>query len=338
MTHPLPPITVHGSIGPTRNVRRWPLRLATVLSALLAAAPLPLSPVRGAEPGQAASRIAGPAPQEVVLWPNGAPGAKGKGERHTPRLTVYRPTENTHNGSAMLICPGGGYGHLAVDHEGRQIAEWCQAMGTTAFVLRYRIAPDYHHPAPLQDATRAIRLMRHRADAWQIDPHRVAVIGFSAGGHLASSLATHYDAGDAAASDPIERQSSRPDLVVLCYPVITMKDPFTHKGSRRNLLGEHPSAELIERFSNQTQVTPQTPPTFLFHTGTDRAVPVENSLMFYTALRKAGVAAELHIYERGPHGVGLAQNRPELADWPDRCKNWLGIHGFFAAQRKPPGN
>lgn len=279
----------------------------------------------------AGTRPRGQAAERLTLWPDGAPGAKGSEEADIPSLTIYRPKPERANASAVVICPGGGYGGLAVDHEGRQIAEWCNAMGSTALVLRYRIAPRYHHPAPLSDALRAMRTARARAGEWKIDPKRIAIIGFSAGGHLASSVGTHFDAGNAKAADPVERQSSRPDLMILCYPVITMSDPYTHAGSRRNLLGERPSAEMIERFSNEKQVTAQTPPTFLFHTATDPVVPSENSVLFYLALRRAGVPAELHIYEQGPHGVGLARQRPALSSWPTRCQAWLAQHGFFGA-------
>jgi len=270
-------------------------------------------------------------PERIVLWPDGAPEAVGTEEVDIPTLTIHAAPPEKRNGSAMLICPGGGYRHLAVDHEGQQIADWCNRMGTTAFVLRYRLGPRHHHPAPLDDATRAIRIIRHRADDWDIDKNRVAVIGFSAGGHLASTLATHFEPSIPDADDPLLRESSRPDFAILCYPVITFTKDAVHAGSRRNLLGDDPPQDLVASLSNETQVTAETPPTFLFHTVADRPVPVENSILFFQALRRAGVPAEMHLYEQGPHGVGLAQDRPALADWPDRCRNWLASHGFFGA-------
>lgn len=273
--------------------------------------------------------LAADEPQRIILWPDGAPGALGTEEADIPTLTVYRPADEKHNGSALLVCPGGGYRHLAVDHEGRQIAEWANRMGTTAFVLRYRLGPRYRHPAPLDDASQAMRWIRHQAETWRIDPRRVAVIGFSAGGHLASTLSTHYEPGDPAADDPLRRQSTRPDLAILCYPVITLSGPAAHAGSRRNLLGDDPPAELIAALSNERQVNAQTPPTFLFHTVSDAVVPVENSLLYFQSLRAAGVPAEMHLYERGRHGVGLAQSDPALAGWPEQCRQWLALHGFF---------
>jgi acetyl esterase/lipase len=222
---------------------------------------------------------------------------------------------------------------LAVDHEGRQIAEWLNALGVAAFMLRYRIAPRYHHPIPLLDAQRAVRMVRARATQFHINPKRIGIWGFSAGGHLASTAGTHFNAGNPDAEDPIERKSSRPDFMILSYPVITMKAPHTHMGSRNNLIGKDPDPKLVESLSNEEQVTSATPPTFLFHTGTDQAVPAENSVLFYLALRKAGVPAELHIYEKGPHGVGLAQSDPVLSTWPERLKSWMAAQGFLKKER-----
>ncbi|MBL9122593.1 MAG: alpha/beta hydrolase, partial [Planctomycetaceae bacterium] len=199
----------------------------------------------------------------------------------------------------------------------------------TAFVLRYRLAPRYRHPAPMQDVQRAVRLIRARAQEWKVDPRRVAIIGFSAGGHLASTAATHFDSGQTDASDPIDQQSCRPDLAILCYPVIAMATEYAHAGSRNNLFGPNPDPKLVEEFSNERRVTPQTPPTFLFHTTPDKAVVPENSILFYSALRRAGVPAELHIYSVGPHGVGLAQKLPEVSGWPQQCAAWLTEMGAF---------
>ncbi len=262
-------------------------------------------------------------PHVELLWPSGAPGAVGNEESDRPTLTVYTPPEGQANGAGIVICPGGGYGHLAVDHEGQQIAEWMNSLGVTAGVLRYRIAPRYHHPAPMQDVQRAIRLMRSRADEWKFDAQRIGVIGFSAGGHLASTAATHFAASEDSTGNPVEKASCRPDFAILCYPVITMELPITHSGSRRNLLGESPDAELVKAMSNDQQVTAETPPTFLLHTTEDTAVLPENSLLFYAAMRKAGVPVELHIYEKGPHGVGLGRQHPGVGSWPEQCEAWL---------------
>lgn len=261
----------------------------------------------------------------ITLWPDGAPGAIGKEPADIPTLTPYLPREKA-SGAAVIVCPGGGYNHLA-DHEGRPVAGWLSSIGITAFVLRYRHGPRYHHPVPLQDAARAIRLVRARAAEWQIDPKRVGILGFSAGGHLASTIGTHFDSGQPDSSDSVEKVSSRPDLMILIYPVITMGE-FAHSGSRKQLIGETPSAEMVKLLSNEEQVTKQTPPTFLVHTANDIGVPVENSLRFADALRKAGVPFELHIYERGPHGFGLGGTNPVLSSWPGRCADWLRLQGF----------
>jgi acetyl esterase/lipase len=265
-----------------------------------------------------------------LLWPDGAPGALGSEAADKPKLTVYRAPSEDANGAAVVVCPGGGYGRLASDHEGKQVAEWLNSLGVTAFVLQYRLGPRYHHPAPLQDAQRAIRLVRARAGDWGVDPTRVGILGFSAGGHLASTAATHFDDGRADAADPIERQGSRPDFAVLAYPVITLEDPAAHVGSRRNLLGEPADPALVQLLSNERQVTARTPPTFLFHTADDPGVPVKNSLRFFDALLAAGVPAELHVFAHGKHGVGLAQSDPALSSWPRLCALWMEGRGLLS--------
>ncbi len=266
--------------------------------------------------------------QPIKLWPGAAPGAIGNEPEDVPTITPYLPPRERATGAAVVVCPGGGYQMLA-DHEGRPVAEWLNSIGVAAFVLKYRIAPRYHHPAPMLDAARALRTVRARAAEWGIDPRRIGILGFSAGGHLASTAATHFDAGRADSADAIERVSSRPDLVILIYPVITMREQ-THGGSKRNLIGEHPDPRLVALMSNDEQVTKETPPAFLIHTVNDDAVPVENSLLFAAALRRAGVPYEMHLYERGPHGFGLAPNDPVLSSWPERCADWLRLHGFAA--------
>jgi acetyl esterase/lipase len=268
-------------------------------------------------------------PQTILLWQNGAPGALGQGEDDQPTITVYRPWGHNLSGTAVIVAPGGSYRFLASNHEGRQVANWFNAMGVTAFVLEYRVGPRYHHPIELRDAQRAIRLVRSRAGEFEISPDRIGMMGFSAGGHLASTAATHFDSGNPAAADPIDRAGSRPDFAILGYPVITLKAPYAHQGSVKNLLGDHPDPKLVEELSNELHVTRQTPPTFLFATSDDDVVPVENSVSFYLALHKAGVPAELHVFEKGPHGVGLALGDPALGEWPALLANWLRQRGLL---------
>ncbi len=268
-----------------------------------------------------------------ALWPDGAPGALGKADKDIPTLTPFLPRPELATGAAMVICPGGGYGHLSTT-EGREYALWLNDHGIAGFVLKYRLGTSgYRHPVMLWDAARALRTVRARAAEWQIDPKRIGIIGSSAGGHLASTLMTHFDVGKPDAADPIERASSRPDLGVLCYPVITMGDK-THRGSQTNLLGNDPPPELIRELSNELHVTKDTPPCFLFHTYEDKAVPVENSLEFAMALRRAGVPFDLHIYQKGGHGMGLGNPPRKSYDpakvhpWTKDCFFWLKAQGF----------
>lgn len=264
-----------------------------------------------------------------LLWSNGAPGAQGTADEDKPTLTPFVVPAGKGTGTAVVVCPGGGYLHLATDKEGDQIARYLNSIGVSAFVLKYRLGPKYRHPIELGDAQRAIRTVRAKAAEYRIMPDRVGIMGFSAGGHLASTAGTHFDAGKADAPDPIDRQSSRPDFLVLVYAVISFKPPYVHKGSLNALLGESPDPALVENLSNELQVTPQTPPTFLFHTSEDKTVAAENSALFYLALRKAGVPAEMHIYEHGPHGVGLAPTDEALSTWPGRLADWLRGRGLL---------
>jgi acetyl esterase/lipase len=274
------------------------------------------------------------APEKLPLWPEGAPGAKGQAETDQPRLEIYRPAAERSNGAAVVVCPGGGYGGLASDHEGIQPALFFNNLGVTAYVLFYRLGTNgYRHPVPLGDAQRALRTVRSRAAQDGIDAARVGIMGFSAGGHLAATAGTHFDAGNAAAPDAVERQSSRPDWMVLCYPVASFDPAITHAGSVKNLLGEKADdPELLKLLSNERQVTPQTPPAFLFHTTEDKAVPVENSLRFYEALKKHDVPCELHVYQNGVHGVGLMTGDPVLGTWPRHLAAWLRDNGFLCAK------
>ena len=267
------------------------------------------------------------------LWPDGAPGALGKADKDIPTLTPYWPDPAKATGASVVICPGGGYGGLA-NHEGEHYARFLNESGIAGFVLKYRLgSAGYRHPVMLQDAARAVRLVRTRAGEWKLDPKRIGIMGSSAGGHLASTLLTHFDAGKPDAADPIERASSRPDLGILCYAVITMGE-YTHRGSRSNLLGNDPSPELIRELSNELQVTKDTPPCFIWHTYEDNAVPVENSLQFAEAMRKAGVPFDLHIYQKGSHGIGLGTgewNPEKRHPWTRDLVYWLKVQGFAKA-------
>lgn len=268
-------------------------------------------------------------PKTELLWPEGAPGAKGDQPADKPTLTIWLPEKAKQAGSAVVVCPGGGYQNLATDHEGRQIGEWLNSFGVAAFVLEYRHAgKGYQHPAPLQDAQRAIRTVRARAKEFGVEPEKIGILGFSAGGHLASSAGTHFDAGNADAEDPIEKVGCRPDFMVLCYPVIAFNEPYSHYGSQHNLLGKDADAKLIESMSSEKQVTKETPPTFLFTSHEDTGVPPENSVMFYLALRKAGVPCEMHCFEKGQHGLGLAKETPGMEMWPTLCETWFRVHGW----------
>ncbi|HZG83437.1 alpha/beta hydrolase [Paenibacillus sp.] len=265
--------------------------------------------------------------ETLLLWPEGAPLAAGTTDEDMPAITPYL-VEGRGN-AAVVVAPGGGYARRA-NHEGEPIAEWLNGLGISAFVLRYRVQP-YKHPAPLLDAQRAIRTVRHRAEEFGIDANRVGMLGFSAGGHLTSTAGTHYDLGQPEASDPIDRQSCRPDALVLCYPVITLKNPYAHGGSRNLLIGEDAEPELLQSLCNDEQVTADTPRTFLWHTADDGAVPVENSLQFAAALSKHKVPFELHVYETGRHGLGLAADHPYARGWTSACAEWLRNIGFAPA-------
>ena len=293
--------------------------------AIFAAMPV----IAAAASAQAQSRSSkDPVPKR--LYAGTAPGAVGTDEKDIPEITVYLAPKGSDTRTAVVVFPGGGYQGLAMGHEGTDIASWLNARGVTAFLLKYRLAPRYHHPAMIQDAQRGIRTARSMAAELGFDKNRVGIWGFSAGGHLASTASTHFDAGNVSAADPVERESSRPDFAILCYPVVSFDDAITHAGSKRNLLGPNPDPALVENLSNEKQVTAQTPPTFLFHTGDDPGVPVENSVLYYLALRKHKVPAELHVYEHGRHGVGLAQFDPILSSWPIRLESWLRFHGWLS--------
>ena len=266
----------------------------------------------------------------MLLWPAGAPGAVGDAEEDKPTLTVYLPTGPNVTKTGVVVAPGGGYKNLSMGKEGDDIALWLNAHGVAAFVLKYRLGPKYHNPIELGDAQRAIRTVRANAAEYGVALDHVGMWGFSAGGHLTASAGTKFDAGNAAASDPIEWQGSRPDFLILAYPVITLMEPLAHAGSRQYLLGENPDPTLVQSMSMETLVTKDTPPTFIFVTTEDKTVPVLNSVMFYEALVKAGVPAEMHIFQHGAHGAGLAAKNAQLSVWPELLIKWMRERGYAA--------
>ena len=279
----------------------------------------------------------------VPLWPEGVPGQITNGgpesfvdgrisNVHEPTLTVFRAPAATATRTAIIVCPGGGYSRLAIEKEGRATAEWLNSIGVSAFVLRYRLK-EYGHPAPLRDVLRAVRLVRFRAPEWGVAPDRIGVLGFSAGGHVAASAGTLFDDPDGRTASPIDATSGRPDFMILVYPVIRLSGIDAHSGSAQALLGASATAEQRERYSLDTRVTARTPPTFLVHGGTDASVSPENSVLFYEALRRAGVPVELHLFESGPHGVGLEPGFGAISNWPARCAEWLAGRGLL----KGPG-
>jgi acetyl esterase/lipase len=282
----------------------------------------------------------------LKIWPTGVPGslksdtwtekvteANGSPSRYEkvtdPTLTVFLPTAEKATGTAVLICPGGGYGVLAFDHEGFAIARWLNENGIAAYILKYRLPSDLimkdKSIGPLQDAQEAIRIIRRNREHWKIDPHKIGVIGFSAGGHLASSLSTHYAEKVYEAIDTV---SARPDFSLLIYPVITFDASFTHAGSRKNLIGDNPSQIAIDHFSNELQINAKTPPAFLVHSSDDKTVPVKNSIAYYENLVKNNVVAEMHIFQKGGHGYGLSVDKGTQSAWPELCIKWLNANGF----------
>jgi acetyl esterase/lipase len=268
-------------------------------------------------------------PQTIPLWQGRAPGALGDAPEDVPTLTIYMPPNTTGPMTAVIVAPGGGYRTLSMNKEGRIPANYLNSLGVAAFVLKYRLGPKYRHPIELGDIQRAIRMLRSRAAEWHLAPDRIGVMGFSAGGHLASTASTQFDRGNSTSADPIDRVSSRPDFAILGYPVISLSEPWTHQGSKTMLLGENADATLARRLSTDTLVTPETPPTFLFHTNADTGVPAENSVHYFLALRKARVPAEMHIFKDGAHGVGMPINDPALSEWPKVLANWMRASGLL---------
>lgn len=247
-----------------------------------------------------------------------------------PTVTVFLADAKTANGTSVVICPGGGYHHLSINKEGYKIANWLNSLGISAFVLKYRMPSDLTMKdktiGPLQDAQEALRMVRRNADKWKLDPGKVGIMGFSAGGHLASTLSTKFLEK---VYVPVDNTSARPDFSILMYPVISMQDGMTHKGSKTNLLGENPNATLVDKYSNEKQVTETTPKTFIVHAADDKAVPVENSINYYLALKQNKIPAEMHLYENGGHGFGLGTEGTNK-NWSKACENWLISNGFLA--------
>ncbi len=257
--------------------------------------------------------------------------ALGQAPKDIPTLTMFYPPTDRATGAAIIVCPGGGYTHLA-PHEGAPVSQWLNTLGITSAVLKYRLGSDgYHHPVEMEDIQRAIRIFRSNAQEWKIDPSRIGVLGFSAGGHLASTAATHFDDGDTSAADPIDRVGCRPDIALLIYPVIMMNSALAHSGSRKALLGDNPDPSLLDLLSNEKQVTAKTPPCFLVATADDATVPVQNSIEFALACKENKVPFELHIFEHGRHGFGLGGTDPALSTWPADAAVFLRHHKFAAA-------
>ncbi len=278
----------------------------------------------------------------IDLWPEGVPDVQpgaapekddaggGISNVQLPSLTCYPADPAKANGTAVIVCPGGAYAHLSFEREGRAPARWLNSIGVTAFVLKYRLA-EYGHPAPLRDALRAMRIVRSRAAEFGVRPDRIGMLGFSAGGHLAASAGTLYDAPEGRTGAAIDSTSGRPDFLLLIYPVITMQDPYTHARSRLSLIGPHPAQSVKDHLSAELQVTKATPPSFLVSTEEDATVPFQNSVLFFEALKRAGVAAELHVFEKGPHGFAMNTNLGATSEWPQRCASWMRLHALIPA-------
>ena len=289
-----------------------------ITAGLLILAGLSITTAYGIEPGT----------KTELLWPNGAPGAKGNDANDKPTMTIYLPAKEKATGSAVVIFPGGGYRMVAIDHEGRQVARWLNELGIAAFVVDYRHrGRGYGHPAPIQDAQRAIRTVRNRSAEFGIEPNKIGIIGFSAGGHLASTAGTHFNEKFYEPVDSNDGASARPDFMILIYPVISM-GPLSHSGSRSSLLGGNASQELADKFSNEKQVDSNTPPTFLVHATDDKTVPAENSISFYLACKKAHVPAEIHIWQKGEHGFGMGKSGTPVSRWPALCADWMDKMGL----------
>lgn len=317
------------------------MRRHITLACAMTAAAITAAPFAAEPPQQAPAVAQQPAPSSdaIPLWPEGVPGAirdagpevvlNGRvGNVQKPTLTPYLAPAGRRSGTAVIVCPGGGYNLLAIDKEGRTPAEWLTSHGVSAFVLKYRLK-EYGHPAPLRDVLRAVRLVRSKASGWGVATDKIGVMGFSAGGHLAASAGTLFDAPEGRTGAALDNVSARPDFLILVYPVILFRGPYAHAGSRQALLGATPAPDLVDALSLDSRVTKDTPPTFLAHGGTDTSVPAENSASFFLALRRAGVPAEIHVYQEGAHGVGLEPTHGLISSWPQRCVEWLASRGLL---------
>lgn len=270
--------------------------------------------------------------ESMLVWPDGAPGAVGNGPEDKPVLYLYPAKKRKNTGVAIVVCPGGGYSGLAMGYEGHEVAQRLNKYGISAFVLQYRLGPRYRYPSPQLDAQQAIRIVRSRATEWKVDPAKIGILGFSAGGHLSAMTGVHYVEGKPGATDPLERVSTRPDFLVLVYAVITMQGPEAHAGCVKNLLGEDPDPALVKECSTQLRVDAKSPPAFVVHTTADQAVPVANAVLFYNACVTAGVPAEMHLFEQGKHGVGMGGTRAPgnpVEEWPELCLRWLRFRGML---------
>lgn len=290
-----------------------------------------------------AAFAAAPEPKVIDLWPEGVPGLKpdatpekddnGRYSNiHHPTLTVYSPEPGKANGTGVILASGGGYIRVAVGLNGGDITRWLNSLGVTVFVLKYRVV-EYGHPAPLQDALRAVRMVRSRAQEFGVKPDRIGMLGGSAGGHLTASAGTLFDLPEGRTGADLDKVSGRPDFMVLIFPVISMIDPATHAASRKALLGDNPSEELKERLSVERHVTADTPPAFLVHSTEDRTVPVENSILFFQAMRRANRPIEMHLYPKGPHGSGMDPRLGPTSLWPKLCEEWMRFNGWLPAPR-----
>jgi acetyl esterase/lipase len=323
----------------------WFSRPAGKVLLLVAVAAMGLPPSARAQSAPANPPAAVAAPADIALphgqieylWPGGAPGAVGTEEQDKPHLEIFGASgPGLH--TAVIVCPGGGYVHLAYEYEGTRIAEWLNLRGITAFVLTYRLSPRYHYPAPILDGYRSVRWVRSHAQEFDIDPKRIGMWGFSAGGHLVGMVGTHFDDGDAQATDLIDRVSDRPDFVISSYGALTLQAGVARPGALSTLVGAPITPELLDDLSPDKHVTARTPPYFLYATTPDQAVPVLSSVVFYTALVRAGVPAEMHIFQEGPHGTALGQNYPALSAWPELLENWLRLNGWIAARTAVAGH
>jgi acetyl esterase/lipase len=291
------------------------------------------------------SPAAQPAPV-IELWPEGVPDLKadagpekdlGEGRYtniHHPTLTVFAPPAGTANGTAMIYAPGGGYVRVAAGVNGGDVTRWLNGIGVTVFMLKYRHA-DYGQPAPLRDALRAVRIVRSRAAEFGVKPDKIGMLGGSAGGHLTASAATMFDAPEGQTGAALDKVSGRPDFIVLVFPVITMMEPFTHRTTQEGLLGKNPTEEMKHRWSVDERVTKETSPTFLVHSSQDTTAPVENSLLFYAAMRKARAPIEMHLYPVGPHGSGMDPRLGPTSEWPKHCESWMRFNGWLPKTPAP---